>query len=138
MQYGTVQGRFLAPDGGRTPLTGRIIFEPVETMLGDPGVDYAPASITGFLDLNGDLRSVDGEPLKLAYGEWEAHFRLRYEHSTVAIKTLRFTLDGDVWITQVSGSGWEFEVTPLGDGTADLRSSNITFHNDGTATLRIG
>lgn len=137
MNYGKVEGTFLAPNGERTPLTGRIVFEPTNQILGDPGIDYAPAPITGFLDLSGALRSADGSPIMLAYGEWVAHFRLRYEHKSVPIKSLAFTLDSDIWITQVPGSGWEFEVVPHGDGTADLLGQNIIFHNDGTATIRM-
>lgn len=137
MNYGKVEGKFLAFDGARTPLTGQIFFEPVGPILGDPGVDYVPATITGYLDRSGSLCSVNGSPLTLAFGEWVAHFRLKHEYSSVAIKPVTFTLDGDVWITQRPGSGWDFEVVPNGDGTAELISQNITFHNDGTATIRM-
>lgn len=137
MQYGKVEGKFLALNGARTPLNGQIFFEPVGQILGDPGVDYAATTITGYLDRNGSLCSLDGSPLTLAFGEWVAHFRLKYEYSSVAIKPIAFTLEGDVWITQVTGGDWEFEVVPNGDGTAELISQNITFHNDGTATIRM-
>ena len=138
MQYGTVQGRFLSRDGNNTPLTGRIIFTPVNT-LSEPGADYPlGVPITGYLNGQGELKDRDGGPLQLAYGQWQADFRLKWNGFSVPIRPLSFHLESDSWITQVPGSGWEFEVVPLGDGTADLISQNIIDHKDGTATLKIG
>ena len=138
MQYGTISGRFLVPDGRETPLTGRIVFQPTRT-ISEPGTDYPRAKVTGFLSLEGELSSSDGSPFSLAYGEWEAFFYLYHNGEKVYIHPIKFVVSGDMAITtsQDDSGNWTYEIVPLGDGTANLTASHIILHGDGTATLRM-
>lgn len=134
--YGQVQGKFLAQDGQATPLTGHIIFTPHATGH-EAGVDYLPTPIIGQLNEAGELTDSGGEPLLLMYGTWHAMFQLRFNGRYVPIPPVVFDLAGDVWITQMPGGGWSFEIIPNGDGTARLIAENITVNDNGTATVRM-
>lgn len=134
--YGTIKGQFLAQDGERTPLTGRIIFRP-KKIFAEAGIDYPATPVTGYLNGAGELTTAEGEPLMLLYGQWQATFLLRYNGQHIPILPRDFTVEGDLWVTHSPGDGWNFQIVPNGDGTARLIAPEITMNNDGTATVRI-